>query len=82
MIGKNHRGALVTLAERVSRYVLAVQVSSKHAEGVTEAVTRLLRPHKRKCHTVTFDNGKEFAEHKIIATELNADLYFAHPYHS
>ncbi len=82
VIGKNHRGALVTLAERTSRYVLAAQVPGKHAQGVTAAVAGLLRPHKHKCHTVTFDNGKEFAEHEKIATELNADVYFAHPYHS
>lgn len=82
VIGKHHRGALVTLAERKSRYVLAAQVPGKHAPGVTAQVTRLLRPYKRKCHTVTFDNGKEFAEHEKIAAELNADIYFAHPYHS
>ena len=78
VIGKNHRGALVTLAERKSRYILAAQVPDKHASGVTAAVTRLLRPHKGKCYTMTFDNGKEFAEHETIA----ADVYFAHPYHS
>lgn len=82
VIGKNHRGALVTLAERKSRYILAAQVPGKHAPGVTAAVTRLLRPHKGKCYTMTFDNGKEFAEHETIAAELNADVYFAHPYHS
>jgi IS30 family transposase len=80
VIGKNHRGALVTLAERKSRYVLAAPVPSKHAGGVTVAVTRLLRPHKRKCHTVTLDNGKEFAEHEKIAAALKADIYFANPY--
>ena len=82
VIGKNHRGALVTLAERKSRYMLAAQVPGKQASGVTAAVTQLLRPHKDKCHTMTFDNGKEFAEHETIAAELDADVYFAHPYHS
>ena len=82
VIGKNHRGVLVTLAERKSRYILAAQVPSKAAPGVTTAITRLLLPHKHKCHTVTFDNGKEFAEHEKIAAELQADIYFAHPYHS
>ena len=82
VIGKNHQGALVTLVERKSRYILAAQVPGKHASGVTAAVTRLLRPHKRKCHTMTFDNGKEFAEHETIAAKLNVDIYFAHPYHS
>lgn len=82
MIGKNHQGALVTLAERKSRYILAGQVAGRHAEGVTAKVSSLLRPHKHKCHTVTFDNGKEFAEHETIAAELKAGIYFAHPYHS
>ena len=40
VIGKNHQGILVTLAERKSRYVLAGQLRSKHAEGVTAKVTR------------------------------------------
>jgi transposase, IS30 family len=82
VIGKNHRGGLVTLAERKSRYVVAGHIRSKHAEGVTAVTTRLLSPHKDKCHTITFDNGKEFAKHETIAAELNVDIYFAHPYHS
>lgn len=82
VIGKNHKGGLVTLAERVSRYVLAGHIRSKHAAGVTAVTTRLLSPYKNKCHTITFDNGKEFAEHEHMAAELNADIYFAHPYSS
>ena len=82
VIGKNHRGVLVTSAERKSRYILVAQVPGKHASGVTAAVTQLLRPHKGKCYTMTFDNGKEFAEHETIAAELDVDVYFAHTYHS
>ena len=82
VIGKNHKGGLVTLAERKSRYVLAGHIRSKHAAGVTAVTTRLLNPHKNQCHTITFDNGKEFAEHESMATQLKADIYFAHPYSS
>lgn len=82
VIGKNHKGGLVTLAERKSRYVLAGHIRSKHAEGVTAVVTRLLMPHKDNCHTLTLDNGKEFAGHESIAAELQASVYFAHPYSS
>ena len=82
VIGKNHKGGLVTLAERKSRYVLAGHIRSKHAEGVTAVVTRLLMPHKDNCHTITLDNGKEFAGHESIAAELQASVYFAHPYSS
>lgn len=82
VIGKNHKGGLVTLAERKSRYVLAGHIRSKHADGVTAVTTRLLNPHKDKCHTLTLDNGKEFAGHEKMAAELKADIYFAHPYSS
>jgi IS30 family transposase len=33
-------------------------------------------------HTLTADNGKEFAKHEIIAIACKADFYFAEPYAS
>ena len=33
-------------------------------------------------HTITCDNGKEFADHEKIAMALDAEVYFAHPYSS
>jgi IS30 family transposase len=35
-----------------------------------------------KVHTITYDNGLEFAEHERMAKALNTDIYFAHPYSS
>ena len=80
VIGKGHQGVLVTLVERKSRYTLAAALPSRHSDGVTHAVIELLRPHKSQCKTLTFDNGKEFAEHEFIAQCLQAKVYFAHPY--
>ncbi len=72
IIGRNHKGGLVTLAERMSRYVLAGKIRSKHAEGVTAVTMRLLKPHKDNCHTLTLDNSREFAGLMRIAAELQA----------
>jgi IS30 family transposase len=80
VIGKGHQGVLVTLVERKSRYTLAAPLNSRHSAGVTQAIIALLRPHKTQCKTLTFDNGKEFAEHEFIAQCLQAKVYFAHPY--
>lgn len=80
VIGQGHQGVLVTLAERKSRYTLARVLDSRHSTKVTQAVIELLRAHKAQCKTLTFDNGKEFAEHAFIAQSLQADVYFAHPY--
>lgn len=80
VIGKGHQGVLVTLVERKSRYTLACQLDSRHSTKVTQAIIALLRPHRKDCKTLTFDNGKEFAEHEFIAKCLKAKVYFAHPY--
>lgn len=82
VIGKGHRGVLVTLAERVSKKTLIARVQSKHAKGVTAAIVQLLKPEKSHLYTITFDNGKEFAYHEKISKALEVDGYFAHPYHS
>jgi len=41
-----------------------------------------LSAYQEKVHTITSDNGKEFAEHKMISSELKVDFFFAKPYHS
>ena len=82
VIGKGHKGVLVTLADRVSKKTLIAQVPSKHADVVTQAIITLLQSEKDHLHTITFDNGKEFAYHAQIKQALGADNYFAHPYHS
>lgn len=82
IIGKGHKQAIVSLTERKSRLALIAKVPTKEAEGVKEAVLRLLTPLSEHVHTITSDNGKEFARHEAIAESLNADFYFAHPYAS
>jgi transposase, IS30 family len=82
IIGKNHQGVCVTVVDRVSKFTLIKNLESKHAELVADAVIDLLMPYKDKVHTITGDNGKEFAQHERIATQLDTDFYFAHPYSS
>ncbi len=82
VIGKNHQGALVTIVDRVSKYTLIKRVASKHADVVTEATITLLAPYLDKTLTITADNGKEFAGHETLAKQLEASVYFAHPYSS
>jgi IS30 family transposase len=80
IIGKGRQPALVTLTERKSRLTLLRKVERKTAEAVAAAVVTLLMPWKAKTHTLTSDNGKEFALHQIIAKLIEADYFFAHPY--
>jgi IS30 family transposase len=80
VIGAGHQQALVTLNERKSRYSLIGKVERKTAQEVSDTMIALLTPFADCVHTVTSDNGKEFAQHGRIAKDLNAQFFFAHPY--
>ena len=82
LTGKNHKGALLTIVERKSKLTLIKKLPNKHADLVAEAVVNLLAFYRKKVFTITADNGKEFAHHQKISNQLNAQVYFAHPYHA
>jgi len=82
VIGKGHRGALVTLVERKSLYTVIRSVLHKTAEAVRHAVVDGLTPYIDWVHTITYDNGREFADHEGMARDLDTRIYFAHPYAS
>ena len=82
IIGKGHKGAIVSLVERKSIYTLLSKVERKTSKLVTDMEIRLLSPFKERVHTITQDNGLEFAGHQKVAEKLKADIYFAHPYAS
>ncbi len=82
IIEHGHQGAIVTLDERVTKLRLAAPLEGKKAEPVSNAIVELLNPLKDYVETMTFDNGKEFAKHSFIASNLACRTYFAAPYHS
>ena len=82
VVGKDHKGFLVTVVDRKSKFTLIKNVPTKAAKVVTEALIEMIQPIKVITHTITSDNGKEFAYHKEISAALQTDFYFANPYHS
>lgn len=82
VMGANHRRALLTANDRATRLSWIALLEGKDSKALAEKATAMLLPCKGMLHTITSDNGKEFAEHKAIAKALGADYYFAHPYHS
>ena len=82
IIGKGKQGAITTIVDRASAFVKISIPTTKRAEDVEKETKRLLLPHKDRIHTITSDNGLEFANHKAIANTLACDYYFCHPYSS
>ena len=82
ILGLGRQQAVVTLNERKSRLALLQKVERRSADHVAQAILEQLRPFADDAHTLTADNGKEFAQHETVAAELDLDFYFAHPYAS
>ena len=82
MIGRNHKGAIMTINDRCMHLVLIRRLAGKEAAQLASTAIEALLPYKDRIHTITADNGKEFARHKEIAKGLGAEFYFARPYHS
>ena len=80
IVGKGHHQAIVTLIERKSRFALLRKVERRTADQVRNALIDLLQPVSDRLHTLTADNGKEFAEHEKVTQELKVDFFFAHPF--
>jgi len=82
VIGRPSGETLVTIVERRSRHTLVLKAADKSAAAVTEAIVTALLPYRGDIHTLTYDNGKEFANHALIDEILGGVGYFATPYHS
>lgn len=82
VIGKNHKKAILTINDRASGKAQIALLKSKSAEEVKQKTVEILTEWKPFLHTITSDNGKEFALHQEIAKALDIDYYFAKPYHS
>ena len=72
----------MTLVERKSGYALLAKVRNKTSDLVSSAIMAKLKPLAPLVKTLTFDNGKEFAEHSRIDTALQSTTYFADPFAS
>ena len=82
MVGARHKGVIVTIAERKSRFLEGAVAGRKTKPQVSDAVLRCMRKHKARCKSITFDNGREFAGHGEVGGKLNAGTFFADPYSS
>ena len=82
IVGLQHRGALLTHVERKSLLTVISKLNRATAKATRNATVRRLKPLCRNVHTITYDNGKEFAAHQNTAKTLKASVFFATPYHA
>lgn len=71
---------LLSLYERKSRLGKLFHLETKEDQGTADVIITVLSSYK--VHTLTYDNGLEFAWHEQVVTILSAKSYFCAPYHS
>ncbi len=80
MLFSRYGQAILTVHERTSRLLLAARPDNKAAIGVARHLVRLFeRMPEQMRRTITFDNGTEFARHRMLH-RLAIDTFFCDPY--
>jgi IS30 family transposase len=81
IIDKEHKNAILTFTERSTNFGLIRKLKyGKNSKELAKTAIEILLPFKEFVHTITIDNGTEFACHKEISEALDAVIYFTHPY--
>ncbi len=82
IIGKANRSAIGTLVERQTRFVMLVALPrGRTAEAVREALAeRILALPVELRRSLTWDRGKEMAEHVRFTVETGVQVYFCDPH--
>ncbi len=81
IIGKDHKSALSVIVERQTRYVMIDRLESYTAPEVRKSIEKRLRTLKPDLvKSITCDQGKEMAEHEMLARKIKMKVYFCHPH--
>jgi IS30 family transposase len=80
VLGPAGTGGLVTLVCRRSRLTIITKIHSKDADHVHQRIKQRLKElAEDRRHSITFDNGTEFARCRRLEKHLDMQLYFADP---
>ena len=81
ILGANNASAIATLVERSTRYVMLGRIKDQRAETVRGVLTALiLRLPEHLRLSLTWDQGKEMAQHVRFSVDTNVDVYFCDPH--
>lgn len=79
LIGKNRQSALGSLTERMTRKAILVPLKTKAAEEVRRAFEKEFnRLPKNMRLTLTYDQGREMADHEALTQKVQIKVFFAH----
>lgn len=80
IVGRYNQSALGTLVERTTRTTILIPIKDRKAETVAKAFAKEVKklPKQMKL-SMTYDQGREMAQHKLFTNITGVKVYFAHP---
>ncbi|OIO33543.1 IS30 family transposase, partial [Candidatus Nomurabacteria bacterium CG1_02_47_685] len=80
IVGKYNKSALGTLVERTTRTTILIPIKDRRAETVAKAFAKEVKklPKQMKL-SMTYDQGREMAKHRLFTNITGVQVYFAHP---
>ncbi|MEZ4910094.1 MAG: IS30 family transposase [Saprospiraceae bacterium] len=67
IVGANHKGGLLTMNDRKTGIVKIRKIEGKNSKQIAKLIVSALKKEKGRIHTITSDNGREFAEHEYVS---------------
>lgn len=81
LIAGSKNSYIATLVERHSRYVMLAKVTNRDTSSIVSALIKQSRKLPSELYkSLTWDRGKELADHKRFKLATNADVYFCDPH--
>jgi len=81
LIGGTRNSFVATLVERQSRYVILAKVANKNTDTVVDALIKQAKKLPQDLRrSLTWDRGKELADHQRLRLATNIDVYFCDPH--
>lgn len=82
LMGKDRHHCILTFVERKSGLAILKKMQSRTTSSVTDVTLAAIKAHQLNFKTITFDNGTEFHDYKVLEDHYPLRCYFATPYHS
>ena len=80
IVGKNHKSAIITLVERLSKVIITLKPAGGQAIDIENCLNESFQKiPKHLFKLITFDCGKEFSNRNSISHSNDIDIYFADP---
>ena len=81
LIAGSKNSYIATLVEHRTRYVMLASVKNKDTASVIAALAKQVQHLPRELRrSLTWDRGKELADHKCLTLATDLDIYFCDPH--